>query len=458
MSDFVINKDGVLKEYTGDKDVKTLILPEGVLHISEEILKYLPNLEKIVLPTGMYRISHASMRDCKNLKEVVIPETVKGINYRAFHNCISLKKVILPQNLERISPFAFMNCESLTEIFIPASVESVSDDAFNGCKNLQRITVSPENECYYEEDGILMHKKSRKIVVYPARHPNEIFSVPETMTVIPSGMFKKCQNLKKVYLPEGTTEIKDEAFWNCNHLEYVDIPKTVQEIGENAFHGTPFLDNCRDEFVILGNGILFKYNGSDETVIIPEGIREIKQMAFFYCRRIKSIVIPATVERIGGNAFNDCRSLKEIRLIHKNGKVFTWNLEKTLYPKDFDRGLMMLIRKKIDDDDYLTRVDPKMKYACILDYWLDTGDRESGNYILKNINEFVCEFIRDNDVFHLERFAEKTGYITSENIDLLIGYAIACAQDTNLFDAQLYLMDYKAKHLGFADPMDLFKL
>ena len=69
MSDFVINKDGVLKEYTGDKDVKTLILPEGVLHISEEILKYLPNLEKIVLPTGMYRISHASMRDCKNLKK-----------------------------------------------------------------------------------------------------------------------------------------------------------------------------------------------------------------------------------------------------------------------------------------------------------------------------------------------------------------------------------------------------
>ncbi len=375
-----------------------------------------------------------------------------------FQNCKSLQQITLPENLEHISLHAFDNCESLTEIFIPASVNRVCDDAFDGCISLQRITVSPENERYYDADGILMDRKSRKIVAYPAGHPNEIFSVPETMTVIPQGIFRKCRNLKRVYLPENVTAIKDEAFWNCHHLEYISIPETVQEIQENALHGTPFLDNCRDKFVILGNGILFKYNGSEETVTIPEGVTEIKQMAFFYCRKVKSITIPATVQKIGGNVFNDCRSLKEFRLIHKNGKVFTWDLKKLLYDKNFERGLMMLIQKKFDDDDYFTRVDPKMKYACILDDWLDTGDKEAGNYIFGNVNEFVCEFVRDNDVFHLQRFAENTECITSENIDLFIDYAIECAQDTSLLDAQLYLMDYKAKHLGFADPKDLFRL
>ena len=449
---------GCLKECQGSRNVRKIVIPEGVYKMEENIFDDFPKLEKIVLPKGFYAIEGRQFSNCPSLREVIIPESVTSIRRYAFRNCKQLQNLVLPEKLKTIGYGVFQNCESLTKIFIPKSVYSIDSNAFWGCSSLQSIKVDPDNKSFGDVGGVVFDKKKVKLLFYPEGKFYDNYQIPDGVECLGEGAFRKNIILKKVVIPESVTEIQDMCFWNCTNLREIVIPKTVQIIGDNALHGTPFFENCQDKFVILGNGILFKYNGSEENIIIPEGVTEIKPMAFFYCKELKSITIPATVTKIGQNAFNSCTSLKEIRLIHKNSKIFTWDLTKLLYRQNFDRGLMMLIHKKFDDDNYFERVDPKMKYACILDYYLDIIDREATDYLFAKASDFICEFIQDGDLFHLQRISEETDLITSENIDMYIDEAIERTQKGGSLEAQMYLMDYKATHFGFFNPEEFFKL
>lgn len=64
------------------------------------------------------------------------------------------------------------------------------------------------------------------------------------------------------------------------------------------------------EFQIVSD-VLKKYEGNSEHVVIPEGIREIDDYAFYGAHAMKTLTIPSTVKEIGANAFYDCASLKE---------------------------------------------------------------------------------------------------------------------------------------------------
>lgn len=64
----------------------------------------------------------------------------------------------------------------------------------------------------------------------------------------------------------------------------------------------------------IEDGVLKRYEGDEEHVVIPDGISEIDEGAFKCCRSIKRIFIPESVKHIGSRAFEDCRSLKTIKL------------------------------------------------------------------------------------------------------------------------------------------------
>ena len=66
----------------------------------------------------------------------------------------------------------------------------------------------------------------------------------------------------------------------------------------------------RNDFDIE-NGILTKYWGSDEFVVIPEGVVTVGENAFRGCEGVKRVVLPRSVRRIAEGAFSDCRDLEE---------------------------------------------------------------------------------------------------------------------------------------------------
>ena len=62
------------------------------------------------------------------------------------------------------------------------------------------------------------------------------------------------------------------------------------------------------------NGILYTYNGSDSSVVIPNGVKEIHEDAFRDNPFLEQVTIPATVETIGAGAFEGCTELRSVSI------------------------------------------------------------------------------------------------------------------------------------------------
>lgn len=159
--------------------------------------------------------------------------------------------------------------------------------------------------------------------------------LPEGVTTIENEGFKDCANLKKVVLPNTIKSINDNAFYLCNKLYDISIPDGVKAIGRSALNGTPFLNNRTEDFVILGDGVLVKYNGTNKNVSIPNGVKFISS-AFMYCDIVDNVVMPDTVVTVDSNAFSNS-TLRSITISDNLISIGTMafyktNLEKVKIP------------------------------------------------------------------------------------------------------------------------------
>jgi len=144
-------------------------------------------------------------------------------------------------------------------------------------------------------------------------HSIEEVIIPATITVIGDRAFYSCFDLKTVTFAAGSelTHIGSGAFENCVGLESVDLPDTVNEIDSNAFKATPFVENSIEDYVVLGDGILYKYNGNEQIVILPKEIKQINEYAF-YGATLRSFMFEtgSALESVGQYAFAECVNLE----------------------------------------------------------------------------------------------------------------------------------------------------
>lgn len=66
-----------------------------------------------------------------------------------------------------------------------------------------------------------------------------------------------------------------------------------------------------NEFEIR-DGTLYKYTGSQETVVIPDSVYRIYEKAFRNCSSVVKIEIPDSVKQIEWGAFSFCPNLEQI--------------------------------------------------------------------------------------------------------------------------------------------------
>lgn len=146
------------------------------------------------------------------------------------------------------------------------------------------------------------------------------FVFPEGVTAIEKFAFAR-SGLKSVVIPEGVTGIGYGAFYHCDALTEVTIPKSVTVIEENAFVHTPWLKNWlaraeegsgdavgsesekagsegatvgselekagsedaatspeiadSGDFLIVGDGILLAYRGSEAEPELPSEVKSV---------------------------------------------------------------------------------------------------------------------------------------------------------------------------------------
>ncbi|MBO7302792.1 MAG: leucine-rich repeat domain-containing protein [Clostridia bacterium] len=133
--------------------------------------------------------------------------------------------------------------------------------------------------------------------------------VPDTLggypvVAIGAGAFYENEVATSVKFGASLEIIGASAFGECIELKNVEIPKTVWAIYPDAFTGTPWYESLiKDEFVIVGDSVLLKYNGTDSTVVIPDTVKHLSA-AFMGNETIKDVTIPDSVYTIGAAAFS----------------------------------------------------------------------------------------------------------------------------------------------------------
>ncbi len=140
--------------------------------------------------------------------------------------------------------------------------------------------------------------------------------IPEYITEIGDFSFAR-SGLTSVTVPEGVTRIGYGAFYHCDDLSDVSIPSTVTDIEGYAFANTPYISNFKSnvsggDYLIVGDGILLAYGGSDTVVTIPEGVKKIAPGTFMDNKKITSVSLPSSLNEVGEDAFRGCSSLSSV--------------------------------------------------------------------------------------------------------------------------------------------------
>ena len=193
----------------------------------------------------------------------------------------SFTHVTLPLYLETVGKRAFQRSQ-LVELTLPDTLVSLGEEAFNGCIRLEKVNFG------------------------------------KGLKEIPVGAFYGCRSLKEVCLPEGVTAIGEEAFGDLVALETLQLPSTlvtidgyafwhsgtealtvsipegVTKIGTAAFGDTAWLKGQTAEFFTVGRGVLLRYNGSAESVTLPEEIRFISNA--FDGTGVRTLTLPEGCE------------------------------------------------------------------------------------------------------------------------------------------------------------------
>lgn len=122
--------------------------------------------------------------------------------------------------------------------------------------------------------------------------------------------------LNQVHLPEGLRTVSYGAFYHCDQLTDVVIPSTVTNVEAYAFEHTPWLENWRNspdtgDYLIVGDGVLISYKGSDAEIVIPEDVKYIASGVFRDHHELTAVTFPLGLKSIGSYAFAGCHELTE---------------------------------------------------------------------------------------------------------------------------------------------------
>ena len=237
---------------------------------------------------------HKTFSLCANVTGVTIPDSVTSIEGDTFLKCTNLTSVIIPDSVENIDSRAFGAC-GITSITIPAGVNRISNRAFLKCSKLTEIAVSPDNQTYTSEDGVLYNKEKTKLCICPDGKEG-VLTIPEGVEYIPADAFGECDGLTKIEIPAS--------------LINFGIPEEDDNVG--TFSGGEKLA----EIVVSADnpayaseaGILYDKNKTrliccpvkkEGAVTVPDSVTSIAVDALFGCNDITKLVIPAGTTDLG---------------------------------------------------------------------------------------------------------------------------------------------------------------
>ncbi len=324
------------RAFASCKSLSSVVLPSTLKTVGEDAFIFSESLSSVVIPGGVEKIGEyafgasgiehltfekgfcgeigkKAFRSCKELKDVTFSDEIELIGAEAFYGCSSLERAVLPRLKNGMSYSAFSDCESLKEITLPEGLTSISEDLLQGCRSLVRVNV-PE--------GVTK--------IYPAAFRGcaalKEITLPASLKKLEKSAFENCESLEEVTLPDSIKEIPFYLFRGCSSLKVVNIPKSVVKYGYESFAGTKI-----ESFAVLNDAELSDYTVSGMNFLHELTVGEKARIDGYYTVKdiptLRKAVFLGERERLPDDLFTDCTSLTEI-VLPKGLKLIPRNMLK----------------------------------------------------------------------------------------------------------------------------------
>ncbi len=353
-----------ITDFVGSSHTTDIIIPSEingypVTTIGERAFISCYNLESIEIPDSVITIGKYAFAACESLKSIKIPDSVTTIGEEAFGECSSLENIQIPDSITSIGRWAFYNTayyddetnwadgvlyignhlikadrDLSGQYIIPDGIKTIGNYAFEDCRDLEGIEIP---------DSVTA------IGDYAFSWCNSIESINlgNGITTIGKWAFVHCESISSLEIPDNLSTIGERAFYYCKKLESITIPESVTTIGNMAFASCRSLESVNVDTnnanFASEDGVLFNKNKTtlivyppyktDISYIIPNSVTSIGDMAFYYCKKLKSITIPESVTTFGESALEGCYLLESIdvdtnnvNFTSENGVLFNKNI------------------------------------------------------------------------------------------------------------------------------------
>lgn len=234
-----------------------------------------------------------------------------------------------------------------TEMFLAAVVHSGGKDsmqALNDVKSLDLLPVLTENKIYsllthrytYQKD-ITYNKAANyadigRIFDVRCNREGSVFTAKSKGSY--SNIYSCCLKFTDKKLSGFSCDCPSYTNWHtlCKHLvglmilierkrqellkeKKADKAQSIaQPVGDKESSSKKSLFETALFDFDIENGVLKKYNGKEQNVVIPGCVTSIGGCAFYGCNLLKSVTIPNGVTSIGAAAFYACQSLTSITI------------------------------------------------------------------------------------------------------------------------------------------------
>ena len=183
------------------------------------------------------------------------------------------------------------------------------------------VTKEDFENAVVDEFGVRYSKDWKRLLKAPYEIKGE-YHIREGVKVIGDRAFFLCKSLTSINIPNSVTNIGNDAFYICESLTKIIIPSSVVNMNGNPFRGWNGNLHNESKAFIYEHQVLFSkdkttliaYRSKDTNYIIPNGVTNIGDHAFYWCLSLTKINIPNSVTNIGDEAFEYCLSLTNINI------------------------------------------------------------------------------------------------------------------------------------------------
>lgn len=198
--------------------------------------------------------------------------------------------------------YALSGYNKVKTIELPGTIVRIDDNTL-GIASLEKVTAATGIEYIGRkafESSVMISGQSDHIVI------GNVFYLADNAKAAADGGV--------VTIPAGVTVIAPGAFAQCTaakELKFEGAEENITYIGARAFNGSGIEAADEDGFIIV-NGILARYTGRAETVVVPDEVTTVGSYAFG--RGVKNIVFRSNsqLSAIEDNAFANAADLEKI--------------------------------------------------------------------------------------------------------------------------------------------------